>query len=272
MSKSSNGSLVGWLKSFFRGASRPSQARPTSRLKLETLEGREVPTTVPILYAVGGLAYPGQAVNYVTQNQANLALNQAQRTQLAQVANLYNPGALQQAGLSAGLAFALSDAAKRAAVAPSLLDAHPASPAEFNAAITRLRVYANNVNYVLSPSGYRSDLLIVGGYGDLTKVSAYRLGQLALQDPLISLLSGNLTTQVTQAYINRYYTNGSTTYVNGVGILNAGRSRPSAAWAAVAESRKLEGKVQAIGGLGGSRPLGTGTGSPFVDALLGYRI
>lgn len=235
------------------------------RPNLESLDGRIVPAAFPTLYQVGGLAYPGPAASYAAQVEANQRLNQLHRAQLAQVATAYQPAALQRAGLEPGLAWALSDAARRAAAAPSLLDAKPPSVAEFNAAIGRLRAGANNVGYVLSSAGYRRDLMIVGGYGDLTKMSAYQLGQAALRDPLIGLLSGNLTAQTTIRYLDRFYTNGSATGMNYYGAMGAVGLGQTGAAAAL-------GQLMAIGGSGyTSRPPGTGTGSPFMDALLAWQ-
>jgi hypothetical protein len=251
------------IKKLFR--STPASRRPrTTRLNAEALETREVPTTnlIPNFYTIGGLAYPGATATVATQNQANQQINTLVRNQMSRIVGLYNPVALQQAGLERGLAQALSDAAWFAAQSPSLLDPRVVSQAEFGPAASRLQAGATNLRYVLDPGGYRRDLMIVGGYGHLANMTPNQLASLALRDPLISLLSSNLVVQTTQRYLQQYFN--TTGGFDGVGIMGAVGLANTGAGAAIWQA-------QMVGGTGLTRPPGTGTGSPFMDMLIGYR-
>jgi hypothetical protein len=254
-----------FVKKLFRKTPTAAARPQTTRLNAESLETREVPSNTlpfPNFYTIGGLAYPGPAANVAVQNQANQQVNTFVRNQMAQIASLYNPTALQWAGLDRGLSQALSDAARLAAQSPSLLDPRVVSQPDFAQAVSRLRGGATNLRYVLDAGGYRRDLLIVGGYGHLANMTPHQLANLGLRDPLVSLLTSGLVIQTTQWYLQRYFN--TTGGFNGVGILGAVGLANTGTGAAV-------GQAQAIGATGLTRPPGTGTGSPAVNMLIGLQ-
>jgi hypothetical protein len=254
-----------FIKKQFRSTPTAAARPRTTRLNAEALETREVlsPTLpVPNFYTAGGLAYPGSAATVAVQNQANQQINVLIRNQMAQIANLYNSTQLQRAGLDRGLADALSNAARLAAQSPSLLDPRVVSQADFNQAVARLRAGATDLGYVLHAGGYRRDLLIVGGYKHLANMTPNQLASLGLRDPLVSLISSNLVVQTTQWYLQRYFN--VTGGFNGVGILGSVGLANTGVGAVV-------GQAQAIGASGLTRPPGTGTGSPFINMLIGLQ-
>ncbi len=117
----------------------------------------------------------------------------------------------------------------------------------------------NYLNYMMSPQG-KADLLTLGGYGRLNRLPAATdaTARLIYNDPFISRQSGQWITNATNNYITDRYGRGGVSNMNLLGV---------------AKDFGLMGALGGLqyapnmGGLMGSRPPGTGSGSPFIDAM-----
>jgi hypothetical protein len=170
--------------------------------------------------------------------------------------------ALAPYGISPGLAGALQQGYYSAAAQPSILDVR-SNPAAQRQAYLNLLNNQYSPGYVLNPAGYRADLVTLGGYVPINNATGISsTATRIINDPLISGATGQLGYNTATNYFTDAYGRGGATNLNGVGVAGSvgfGQYAPGT----LANLYLAQG----VGGLGGARAAGTGTGSPFVDSF-----